>query len=1220
MMVKTANWQETVQTLKSKIAAIYEYLLQNGDLENAEKIKQLAKKLEDREFMIAFCGHFSAGKSTMINQVIGEKLLPSSPIPTSANLVKVKTGEEYAKVFFKNEKSRLYLAPYDYQLVKNYCKDGDQIEKIEISHSESHLPPNTVIMDTPGIDSADDAHRIATESAIFLADIVLYVMDYNHVQSELNLIFTKELMEAGKEVYLVINQIDKHKDEELSFKDFQKSVLDSFASWGVKPAHIFYTSLKQPDYIYNEFNQLQQFLTEKLKLKEQNLIPSISRSLKKIGQDHIKQSRKTVENELQPWVDLLQELTEGEKQDLLQSYQKSKTSLETITNKVEETENDFDHAVAQIVKNAYLMPFQTRALAEDYLASCQLEFKVGFLFSKQKTKVEKGTRLERFYQEILEKVKSQFEWHLREFLFSLLKENALDQGELLAKAQSFSIPVPVELLVKTVKPGARLSGEYVLHYTEDVANEIKKIARKKLVDFKDSFLDSLKEKTAKLKKQYEEEFRRIEQFVNAVAKLKKYEDEMKLKEKTIAEVFTKVVNMENDTYQLFNQVEEDFEVVKSQVKVSLNKKEITSQETIKTRDDTTNRTKNLRQENRQLTQMVERLHQSSKLIGDLPGFRKLAKELEEKAGRLKHKGFTVALFGAFSAGKSSFANALMGERILPVSPNPTTAAINKIKPVTAAFQHGTVLVKFKDEAAMLEDVNHSLKVFQLQARDFDEASNKIDQIILQKEPKGVLEQTHFAFLKAFNKSSDSLLKLLGTIMETDLNDFSEFVSKEEKSCYVEWIELYYDCELTRKGITLVDTPGADSINARHTGVSFDYIKNSDAILFVTYYNHAFSKADREFLIQLGRVKDSFQLDKMFFIINAIDLAENEEEKEMVADYVKEQLAIYGIRYPHLYSLSSLLAIQEKIQPSTPSFSRMGDFEDAFYQFISNDLTEMAITSSANELGRIQKMIGKLIQNSKEDQSVKKKKMMDIEKQKDLIRGLIEKQTVENIQKRMLQEAEELIYYIKQRVFFRFNDFFKESFNTSTLRDDGRNLKKVLETALDEFLESLGFDLAQEMRATTVRLDRFVGKVLAEYQSALTRNLHEINEDLSFAVFEMKNEDEIDFPSAFKNVNKQMFAKAMSYFKNPKSFFEKNEKEFMSDELNHVLGVLADDYLGEESIRLNRYYSKWLTNEFKCLISQMSKEKDEFYLSLLSALTGGVSIERLETIQQKLKGL
>ena len=111
------------------------------------------------------------------------------------------------------------------------------------------------------------------------------------------------------------------------------------------------------------------------------------------------------------------------------------------------------------------------------------------------------------------------------------------------------------------------------------------------------------------------------------------------------------------------------------------------------------------------------------------------------------------------------------------------------------------------------------------------------------------------------------------------------------------IDVYKRQPLTQKNITLVDTPGADSINARHTGVAFDFIKNSDAILFVTYYNHAFSKADREFLIQLGRVKDSFQLDKMFFMINAIDLAENDEEKNAVTCYVYEPVS-----YTHLIAL------------------------------------------------------------------------------------------------------------------------------------------------------------------------------------------------------------------------------------------------------------------------------------------------------------------------------
>ena len=1216
-MVKIANQEEAIQTLKSKIVSIYEYLMEQEDFENAKKIKQLAKKLENREFLIAFCGHFSAGKSTMINQLVGEKLLPSSPIPTSANLVKVKAGEDYAKVFFKNETPRIYLAPYDYEIVKNYCKDGDQIEEIEISHSDTGLPDHTVIMDTPGIDSADDAHRIATESAIHLADLILYVMDYNHVQAELNFLFTKELTEAGKEVYLVINQIDKHKDEELSFLEFQNSVLDSFASWGVKPARIFYTSLKHETHPFNEFTDLQGFIADKLASKDQLLVPSIFQSLKKISHDHIQQRRKLDQEELAPVLEILNELSEAEQSTLTNSAEEVEGNLNTLKEGVAGTEKEFDHQIAQILKNAYLMPFQTRELAESYLESCQPEFKIGFLFSKQKTAEERKVRLERFHHDILDKTKTQLEWHVREFLLSTLKEIGLDEGELQGLAQSYFIEVPTSLLTEAVKSGARMSGEYVLHYTEDVANEIKRLARIQLTSFKEEFLKALKERTARLIEKFEQEHNRTDRYLKALTELKKSQQKITLLESKIEKLLTTDIELKEDRYYLFEQDEEEFEVVRAQPTTST-RVTATTTSTTETVDQSIIKEPEVITSNDHLIKTVERLSQTSTVIKDIPGFQKLSAELVEKAERLANKGFTVALFGAFSAGKSSFANALMGEKVLPVSPNPTTAAINKIKPVTENHPHGTVLVKFKDASSMLEDVNRSLKVFELQVADLEDASKKIDQIMLQTgQEGGVLEKTHFAFLQAFMKGYASYGNMLGTVLETDVAEFSEFVAKEEKSCYVEWIELYYDCELTRKGITLVDTPGADSINARHTGVAFDYIKNSDACFFVTYYNHAFSKADREFLIQLGRVKESFQMDKMFFIINAIDLAESEEEKETVIDYVEDQLSKYGIRNPHLYPVSSLLALKEKTEPNPTFKSGMNQFEQAFYQFITNELTEMAISSAEKEVTRVHDLITNLIQSSQEDQSVKEKKREDIRNQQARIQELFTNQTVGNLQNRLHQEANELVYYIKKRVFLRFGDFFRESFNPSALRDDGRNLKKVLQGALDEFLESLGFDFAQEMRATTVRIERFSEKQLADFQSGLIRNLQEINPDLSFSAFEMEHEATIEFPNAFKDVDKQVFTKAMSYFKNPKSFFEKNEKKLMSDELNQALDLPAEEYLAEEAKRLNSHYSDEITTEFNRLLEQMIEQVNDFYLSHLSALDGGISIEFLKDIQTKL---
>src|SRR5699024_7147406 len=76
-----------------------------------------------------------------------------------------------------------------------------------------------------------------------------------------------------------------------------------------------------------------------------------------------------------------------------------------------------------------------------------------------------------------------------------------------------------------------------------------------------------------------------------------------------------------------------------------------------------------------LGQLDEIVDQTIEIIEDLPGFTMIIEDLQQKKDRLINQQLTIALFGAFSAGKSSFANALMGEHILPSSPNPMTAAI-----------------------------------------------------------------------------------------------------------------------------------------------------------------------------------------------------------------------------------------------------------------------------------------------------------------------------------------------------------------------------------------------------------------------------------------------------------------------------------------------------------------------------------------------------------------
>ena len=133
-------------------------------------------------------------------------------------------------------------------------------------------------------------------------------------------------------------------------------------------------------------------------------------------------------------------------------------------------------------------------------------------------------------------------------------------------------------------------------------------------------------------------------------------------------------------------------------------------------------------------------------------------------------------------------------------------------------------------------------------------------------------------------------------------------------------------------------------------------------------------------------------------------------------------------------------------------------------------------------------------------------------------------------------------------------------------------------------------------------------------------IREINQDLSFSTFEFKDEAQIDFEAAFQEIEYGLFSKAMAYFKNPKSFFEKGENKLMRDEMYCVLNIAADTYLQNEQKRIQALYEAVMDAEFGELILQMTEQTDDFYLSLLSALDGGVPAEQLIEIQQRLTEL
>lgn len=1223
--------QETVKQ-RSKLGiltAMYDKFQSAGDTGNADKLKQLIMKVNDEEFIIAFCGHFSAGKSSMINFLLGDQVLPSSPIPTSANTVKVQKGEDYAKVFYHHQPPVLFPAPYDFKEVKKFAKDGDSVSAITISSNHFSMPESCAIMDTPGIDSTDDAHRVSTESALHLADVVFYVMDYNHVQSEVNFLFTKELLEAEKPTYLIINMIDKHDENELSFQDFKLSVTEAFANWNVYPDGIFYTSVRDLNISENEIEVVRQFIYEMAGKGQNDGKDAIMQSAKALVERHLIWLKEQYEEEHAEDLEVLSDLPHEERIHLTNQVDSLLKEKKSLTGRIEDIKVQYAEALETILKSAYIMPAATRDLGKSFLESAQPDFKMGLLFAKKKTEAEREERIKAFLADLQEKVKTQLEWHLKELAVKTLNQAEIHDSTFESKAQGLHIEVTEAYIKNSLKPQVDITGEYVLNYTNDLASAIKKKAREISEGFLNGMVAVMEGIVEQQSISIDKELEGFSEFAEALKVTAAMNAEIKYQTERLEAIAnqteTSVDERDIDTLLTqWNEEEKNITVKIMRIDKGSNSMhvdeqpktdhDIESKEAVPSIAVSSSDAADLRGKEK-LMETATSLHQAAKLIQPLRGFQSLYKELTDKANRLEQQTFTVALFGAFSAGKSSFANALMGESVLPVSPNPTTAAINKIMSSDAEHPHGTATVKLKTEAMLLEDVSLALAAFDKSAKTLDEALHIAGQIIAKagEVDKG---KTHLSFLRAFHQGMPQHQDDLGNVITVDLEGFKRFAAEESKSCLVDLIELRYDCEMTKQGMVLVDTPGADSINARHTGAAFEYIKNSDAILFVTYYNHPFSRADREFLIQLGRVKDSFAMDKMFFIVNAVDLAQTTDELDEVMDYVTDQLNGFGIRFPKLFPLTSKGALMEKQTPGSfkHSFlqnSGISEFQDQFDAFIENDLTGLAIVSAKAAVKRTEELLRDVIAASMQDEKAKRKALDSLSHEAQSISELLSVIKGDAEKQRLKKEIDELTFYSKQRVFFRFNDFFKESFNPAVLKDDGGDLKIVLKQAMKNLLDALGFDLAQEMRATALRTEMFVNKLLNEKQSSLLQQIQKVRKTLSLQPYEPNERESLEFTGAFVQLETGEFKKELALFKNPKSFFEKNEKLKMSEGLQKRLDDPALMYVKGQGERIFEMYNEVLEQELLAIQKEFKTEISEIFAGLRAAMEETVDLPYYE---------
>ena len=189
--------------------------LNDPSLHISEQIKESLNLLIDtlnEPPLIAVIGQFSSGKSTFLNTLLGQDILPSGLTPVTAKAVRLKFAKmPLLSVKFINGSESL-LASSD---LAELNKLGEQISGMTL-YAPSEILKEINFIDTPGLNSLRDADTKETKNTLKKVSGAIWLSLANNAAKASELESIKEILKANDlKAICLINQKDKLSEDEL---------------------------------------------------------------------------------------------------------------------------------------------------------------------------------------------------------------------------------------------------------------------------------------------------------------------------------------------------------------------------------------------------------------------------------------------------------------------------------------------------------------------------------------------------------------------------------------------------------------------------------------------------------------------------------------------------------------------------------------------------------------------------------------------------------------------------------------------------------------------------------------------------------------------------------------------------------------------------------------------------------------------------------------------
>lgn len=206
-----------------------------NDPTSAQVLDDFLERFRRTRFLVLVVGDFKAGKSTLVNALIGRRLCPVKATPRTAKVTRVSstsepTGPEQVEITYIKDRpvQRVALGETnleDLVAVKGVSTDAVQLVDVYINPGASLLRFPIRLVDTPGLGSSEKEHSAITSDYVRHADVVLFVFTASKPMSEPERAFLLMNRVLLDRVVFVVNQIDRVEGEEEDVLDYLREGL-----------------------------------------------------------------------------------------------------------------------------------------------------------------------------------------------------------------------------------------------------------------------------------------------------------------------------------------------------------------------------------------------------------------------------------------------------------------------------------------------------------------------------------------------------------------------------------------------------------------------------------------------------------------------------------------------------------------------------------------------------------------------------------------------------------------------------------------------------------------------------------------------------------------------------------------------------------------------------------------------------------------------------------